>query len=80
MIGLDVISMAFERAIEEQFFRTPLKMVMKEKDPIDFYLQKWAKQVKNLSTDPIFRKRVNEYLDNFGNQTDRLDLGSNKEK
>ena len=80
MIGLDVISMAFERAIEEQFFRTPLKMVMREKDPIDFYLQKWAKQVKNLSTDPIFRKRVNEYLDNFGNQTDRLDLGSNKEK
>jgi hypothetical protein len=80
MIGLDVISMAFEQAIEEPFFRTPLKTVMREKDPIDFYLQKWAKQVKNLSTDPVFRKRVNEYLDNFGNQADQLDLGSNKEK
>ena len=80
MIGLDVISMAFERAMEEQFFRTPLNMVMREKDPIDFYLQKWAKQVKNLSTDPIFRKGVKEILDNFGNQADRLNLGSSEEK
>ena len=38
------------------------------------------KMVKNLSTDPIFRKRVKENLDNFGNQADQLDLGLNKEK
>jgi len=80
MIGIDVISMAFERAIDEPFFRMPLKTVMREKDPIDFYLQKWAKQVKNLSTDPEFKKRIEDSLDSFGNQPDQLNLGSNKEK
>ena len=80
MIGLDVMSMAFEQAIEEPFFRTPLKTVMREKDPIEFYLQKWAKQVKNLSTDPEFKKRIKNNLDNFGNQSDPLDLGPGKEK
>jgi hypothetical protein len=58
----------------------PLKTVMREKDPIDFYLQKWAKQVKNLSTDPEFKKRIEDSLDSFGNQPDQLNLGSNKEK
>lgn len=80
MIGLDVISMAFEQAIEEQFFRTPLKMVMRDKDSIDFYLQKWAKQVKNLSTDPEFKKRVEDNLAGFRNQGDRLDWESNEGK
>jgi hypothetical protein len=36
--------------------------------------------VKNLSTDPEFRKRIKGNLDNFGNQADRLDLGSSEEK
>tara|TARA_B100001142_G_scaffold321773_2_gene368976 strand:+ start:389 stop:1321 length:933 start_codon:yes stop_codon:yes gene_type:complete len=80
MIGVDVISMAFEQSIEEVFFRTPLKMVMREKDPIDFYLQKWAKQVKDLSRKPEFKKRVEAHLDNFSYRGDRLDLGSGEEE
>ncbi len=80
LIGVDVISMAFEQAIEEVFFRTPLKMVMREKDPIEFYLQKWAKQMKDLSKNSEFKRRVEANLNNFSYRAERLTLGSGKEK
>tara|TARA_Y100000588_G_C14196450_1_gene900453 strand:+ start:370 stop:1329 length:960 start_codon:yes stop_codon:yes gene_type:complete len=78
MLGMDVISQAFEYGIKEKFFRTPLNKILREKDPIDFYLRKWAKQVKDLATDPDFKKRLEANLENFRYRADHIDLGSDK--
>ena len=76
MLGMDVISLAFENAINEQFFRMPLKMILREKDPIDFYLRKWAKHIKDLSMDPGFKKQVTKNLKNFRYRAEHLDIES----
>jgi ribosomal protein L16 Arg81 hydroxylase len=65
MIGLDIISLAFEAAIHEKFFRTPVNSILRERDPVGFYLQKWAKQLKDLSADPEFRALFLEHLTSF---------------
>ena len=75
MLGMDVISQAFEHAINEKFFRTPLNAILREKDPVEFYLRKWAKQLKDLSTDPDFKKNIELNLKNFRYRADPLDLG-----
>ena len=80
MLGMDVISLAFEHALKETFFRTPLKTILREKDPIDFYLRKWGKQMKDLSADKNFKKQISINLKNFRHSVDQLHLDEDKEK
>lgn len=74
MIGMDVISLAFETAIREEFFRTPVNSMISEKDPVDFYLRKWAARIKDLSTDPEFKKLVAANLKSFRYRSEELSI------
>ena len=78
MLGMDVISHAFEIAVKTEFFRTPLNTILREKDPVDFYLRKWAKQMKDLSSNPDFKKRVEDSLESFSYRANQLDLESDE--
>lgn len=72
MIGMDVISMAFERAMFDEFFRTPINSILREKDPFDFYLRKWSKKIKELSNDKEFKIQVEKNLASFGYKADKI--------
>jgi len=74
MIGMDVLSLAFEMAIRDEFFRTPLNAILKQKDPIDFYTRKWAKRIKDLSGDKAFREQVQKNLNEFRFENETLSL------
>jgi len=79
MIGMDVISLAFEMAMREEFFRAPVNAVLREKDPVDFYLRKWAKQIKDLSGDPEFKRQLEANLKGFRYGAGRFSLNPAKE-
>lgn len=79
MIGLDVISIAFEHAVKEDFFRTPLKTILRDKRALEPYLLKWAKQIKNLSNDKNFKKQIELSLDNFRYPAEKVQFGAKEE-
>jgi len=79
MIGIDIISLAFEMAMRETFFRTPVRNILRDQDPADFYLRKWAKQVTNLSRDPDFKKQFKENLENFKYKAEKVSIGPDKD-
>ena len=79
MIGMDIISLAFEMAIRERFFRTPVRAILREQDPADFYLRKWAKKVTDLSRDPDFKKQFQENLENFKYKSEKVSIRPEKD-
>lgn len=72
MIGMDIISMAFEKAIFDEFFRIPINSMLRETDPVDFYLTKWSKKIKDLANDKNFKVQVEKNLKSFRYKTDKI--------
>ena len=79
MIGMDIISLAFEMAMRDSFFRTPVKAFLRNQDPSDFYLRKWSKKVTDLSRDPDFKKQFKENLDNFKYRGKTISIRADKD-
>lgn len=79
MIGMDIISLAFEMAMRDSFFRTPVKAFLRNQDPSDFYLRKWSKKVTDLSRDPDFKRQFKENLDNFKYRGKTISIRADKD-
>ncbi len=74
MIGMDVISVAFETAIQEAFFRTPVNAFLTERDAIESYLAQWTDHIGTLSNGPEFRKKIRAQLASFPHKAESVSI------
>jgi ribosomal protein L16 Arg81 hydroxylase len=66
MIGLDVVSELFEKAVLGEFFRTPIgRSVRNGNRPLADYLKALAETIEALMTDEAFVRSIESRLESF---------------
>lgn len=66
MIGLDVISEMFDRAVLDEFFRTPIARSLADGNrPLDEYLAALVRRIETLTGDDAFMRAVEAKLKGF---------------